>query len=360
MLYIFYLLMVKGNIGILCLALLVALAFPATITRINYSNTQGKASSTVPIRFIYIDGLKSWYGDKAVPAALGVPGYTNSPLPYNYVALAFWLYPGSAVDAAGMWTNLATNMGTTTLGSNTKEIQASLKAKYAAAGVKLMVSAFGSTQNPTSAGYDATDCGLKLAKFVSDNQLDGVDIDWEDSPAFQKGDGSGENWLITLTKVLRANLPTGSIITHAPQAPYFSGKALYPKGGYMTVDQTVGSMIDFYNVQFYNQGVGIYDTPQGLFNVSGSWCPNSSINEMIAAGIPGTKIVLGKPPTTADANNGWMSADVLNKAILDNYAYNGWKTGIMFWQLTSDADGSFCNAVGKGLITQTEQVGKPK
>lgn len=112
-------------------------------------------------------------------------------------------------------------------------------------------------------------------------------------------------------------------------------------------------MIDFYNVQFYNQGVGIYDSAHSLFNVSGGWCPGSSINEIIAAGVPGSKIVLGKPPTTADASNGWMSAADLNKAIADNYPYNGWKTGIMFWQLTSDSDGAYCNNVGKGFITQT-------
>lgn len=345
--------MVKSLIALFCICLIVPLAFPATISRIDYSNPTKKASSTVPIKFIYIDGLNSWYGENAIGAALAVPGYTKTPLPYNYVALAFWTYGQGAVDAAGMWANLAANMGTTTLGKTTKEIQASWKAKYAAAGVKLLVSAFGSTETPTSSGFNATDCGLKIAKFVIDNQLDGVDIDWEDTGSFQKGDKSGENWLITITKVLRQNLPAGSIITHAPQAPYFSGKALYPQGGYLQVDVEVGSMIDFYNVQFYNQGVGIYDSAHSLFNVSGGWCPGSSINEIIAAGVPGSKIVLGKPPTTADASNGWMSAADLNKAIADNYPYNGWKTGIMFWQLTSDSDGAYCNNVGKGFITQT-------
>ena len=113
-----------------------------------------------------------------------------------------------------------------------------------------MVSAFGATEQPTTAGFDAIDCATKLANYVSTNNLDGVDIDWEDTVAFQSG--TGEAWLITLTKTLRQLLPN-AIITHAPQGPYFAGTSIYPKGGYIAVDQAVGSMIQFYNVQFYNQ-----------------------------------------------------------------------------------------------------------
>ena len=113
-----------------------------------------------------------------------------------------------------------------------------------------MVSAFGATEHPTTAGVDPVVCATKLADFVSTYNLDGVDIDWEDTAAFQAG--TGEAWLITLTKTLRQLLPN-AIITHAPQAPYFAGTSLYPKGAYIAVDQAVGSMIQFYNVQFYNQ-----------------------------------------------------------------------------------------------------------
>lgn len=41
-----------------------------------------------------------------------------------------------------------------------------------------MISAFGATEFPTSAGVDPTDCAIKLGKFVQQNNLDGVDIDW--------------------------------------------------------------------------------------------------------------------------------------------------------------------------------------
>ena len=49
------------------------------------------------------------------------------------------------------------------------------------------------------------------------------------------------------------------IVTHAPQAPYFSSTS-YKNGAYVTVNQKVGNLIDFYNVQFYNQGDTTYDT----------------------------------------------------------------------------------------------------
>ena len=285
-----------------------------------------------------------------MPAALAVPGFTPTPLPFTHVALTFWTYPGNAQDASGIWANIGSNMGPNAYGTTNAEIQATLKKNFTNAGVKLMVSAFGATQAPTSLGVDAVDCGLKLAKFVTDNLFDGVDIDWEDTPAFKNG--VGEDWLITLTKTLRANLPADAIITHAPQGPYFS-KGLYPKDAYLTIEQQIGSMIDFYNVQFYNQGEGIYDNPQSLFNVSGGWCPGSSINEMIAEGIPSSKIILGKPATTADGSNGWMSAADLNQAITDNYAYNGWNGGVMFWQFTSDIDGTFASKVAAGVLTST-------
>lgn len=138
-----------------------------------------------------------------------------------------------------------------------------------------MVSAFGSTQTPTTSNFDPTDSALKLADFVKYNHLDGVDIDWQDTAAFQNG--TGEQWLITFTTVLRANLPN-AIITHAPQAPYFAGTSHYPKNGYLAVNAAVGSMIQFYNVQFYNQGSSFYNTSSSLFNVSAGWAPGTSVN----------------------------------------------------------------------------------
>lgn len=50
---------------------------------------------------------------------------------------------------------------------------------YQAAGIKLIVSAFGSTDAPTSNGADPTATANTIANFVKTNNLDGVDIDYE-------------------------------------------------------------------------------------------------------------------------------------------------------------------------------------
>ena len=49
------------------------------------------------------------------------------------------------------------------------------------------------------------------------------------------------------------------ILTHAPQAPYFKDE-YYKNGGYITVNKEVGDLINFYNIQFYNQGDSKYNT----------------------------------------------------------------------------------------------------
>ena len=43
-----------------------------------------------------------------------------------------------------------------------------------------------------------------------------------------------------LAAVLRTQLGTSYIITHAPEAPYFMGTTQYPSGGYITVHQSAG------------------------------------------------------------------------------------------------------------------------
>ena len=90
------------------------------------------------------------------------------------------------------------------------------KQAYNDAGIKIIVSAFGSTEVPTTSNIDATTCAQFMAKWVTDNDVDGIDIDYEDLGAMNNADGKAEEWLITFTNALRETLPQGQyIITHA-------------------------------------------------------------------------------------------------------------------------------------------------
>jgi len=129
------------------------------------------------------------------------------------------------------------------------------------------------------------------------------------------------------------------LITHAPQGPYFKND-YYRNGGYITVNNKVGSTIDFYNVQYYNQGSTLYDTYDGLFISSGGWSTGTSVKEIAAKGIPMNKIVVGKPVTPSDASNtGWMDMTALGDAATRAYKELNWYGGIMYWQLVSDVGG---------------------
>ena len=54
-------------------------------------------------------------------------------------------------------------------------------------GKKVLVTAFGPFEMPTTIGINPLSCAIKLAKFVLNNQLDGVDIYYEDDFAISSG-----------------------------------------------------------------------------------------------------------------------------------------------------------------------------
>ncbi|KAK2459518.1 hypothetical protein APHAL10511_008460 [Amanita phalloides] len=189
------------------------------------------------------------------------------------------------------------------------------KSQYAAAGINLLVSAFGSTESPTTWGADPVATANTMAAWVKRYQLDGIDVDYEDFAAFDNGAGTAENWLIVFTQTLRTQLPVGQyIITHAPVAPWFEPDRWHG-GGYLAIDAAVGHLIDWYNVQFYNQGRSEYITCHGLLTNSSKNFPQTTVFEIAANGVPMSKIVIGKPATTADANNGYMDPFTMSSCL---------------------------------------------
>ncbi|KAJ3483841.1 hypothetical protein NLI96_g6045 [Meripilus lineatus] len=237
---------------------------------------------------------------------------------YNVFVLSFLLLQG-AWDNAQVWASLSASQ------------RSSIKSQYSAAGIKLMVSAFGSTNAPTSSGADPVATANTMAAWVKKYGLDGIDVDYEDFNAMNAGNGKAEQWLISFTKQLRKQLPAGQyIITHAPVAPWFSPN-IWGGGGYLKVHNTVGSSIDWvrftmngciYALTSHShlpvqraEGASEYTTCAGLLTASSSKWPKSSLFQISASGVPINKLVIGKPATTASATNGYISPATLASCV---------------------------------------------
>merc|ERR1711974_68635 len=110
----------------------------------------------------------------------------------------------------------------------------------------------------------------------------------------------------------RGILGGDKIISHAPQAPYlgtWAGSSL----GYTGLVSDGAIDVDFLNIQFYNQGSGLYTTYDNLMVETSGWISETAVGEMVANGVPGAKIVIGKPIAAAGyANNGYVEPAQLN------------------------------------------------
>lgn len=302
--------------------------------------------ATAPKFVTYINQISSWWPPTSIVKDIGLPGYASKTA-YNILNLAFWLKNGGAVDVGAIWADPLKYFSVDNpWGKSIQQIQQSLIKIYHSQGIKVLISAFGATEFPTTQGFNAVDTCRSLAEFVKNNNLDGVDLDYEDNGAMEQG--KAEQWLIDCTKTIREILPKGSyLLTHAPQAPYFMGTSKYPNGGYLKIHKEVGDLIDFYNIQFYNQDSSTYDSFSSLFTQSNGWSTKTSVKELIANGIPSEKIVIGKPVCQADAyNTGLVSADNFKSYI--NQAKGAgikWNAGVMTWQYSSDRNGAFINLI---------------
>lgn len=218
-----------------------------------------------------------------------------------------------------------------------------------AKGVVLFISAGGATESPftTTTG---TAYGNLVGTWAKQHYFDGVDFDIENLGVGFTGSGLASTsqqlvqWLVDASKVVKA---MGLFVAHAPQAPYFGPIGGTPQhwtgatGGYSAVYKAAPNAIDFFLVQYYNQGPTCYTTYAGIFTKSASDCPvfpGTSVQEIVSYGIPMNKIVVGKYNPQSSASNGWVAPATLSGYFTQAKAM-GWNAGVMCWQYSSTAAG---------------------
>ena len=199
--------------------------------------------------------------------------------------------------------------------------------------------------------------GSDLVGILNTNSLNYIDLDIESIPTssqYTYGNYTDiSDYLGYLSQYIKT-YKSGVVISHAPQTPYFynlsSGNW---KTLYYNVEYSYGSYIDFYNVQYYNNGD--YTTQAEIF--TSDPYNNASVNQMIVgttitlrdnttkyATVPYQKIVMGKAVDAA-----WPGTSSSNWTSLTNYVNNqknntsypnlvNWylNGGIMVWLYRSD------------------------
>ncbi|KAJ7846297.1 glycoside hydrolase family 18 protein [Mycena leptocephala] len=212
-------------------------------------------------------------------------------------------------------------------------MNAAQRQEYKDAGITVLVSLFGATPTPTTSNWNPTDTANIAATWIKANGVDGADVDYEDTLAMSAG--KGEAWVITFTTELRKQLGDKFIITHAPMAPWFGDSTgLYPGGAYRNIHQSVGSMIDWYNVQVKRNTLPPVERRLSCWTLTVLQRPPNPQQ----AKVPLNKIVIGKPAIQVDAGAGYIAPPTLSSCIqMVKKAPGGWNAGISFWKYGDQA-----------------------
>jgi len=290
-----------------------------------------------PRRVLYIDYRDiNWSSPTSTVTAAVDAGY-------NVIVLAF-LLSSSAADMAGAWQGAGA----------AAQIAA---VSYAhSKGAVVMISAAGSTDQPWTTFASGAGYGTYAGQWAQSNNLDGVDFDVENlAPGFIAGSFSGTQFAQYLADASIAAKKFVKFVSHAPQAPYFGAvgsNTMWPgtSGGYSSVEALANGAVDFYNVQFYNQGATCYTTYAGLFTSSASDCsvfPGTSVQEIKGYGIPLSKLTVTKYLLTADGGNGYVSATALNRLLAQGEAdtTNPYTGGVSCWAYAASSSKSWIAAV---------------
>jgi len=232
---------------------------------------------------------------------------------YNLILLAFHV-SGQPKYASQVWQGL---------GSTTQQAVIS----YAhARNARIIVSAGGAEDSPYGS-FSGTQYGTSVANFAKANHLDGVDFDLENFGSNFKSAGMTTaqtvQWVADATNAARNILGTSAIITHAPQTPYFGVNHGWADG-YTQVYKKATS-INYLLVQFYNNDA--LTSYNSIFTSDNG----GSVSEINKGGIPLSKIVVGKPVNSDDADTGYVAPATLHTYFTQAQSQYGWTGGVMGW-----------------------------
>jgi len=182
--------------------------------------------------------------------------------------------------------------------------------------------------------------------LLKKNNLDGIDFNMENLIFKTFGTNSHMDkdqtidWLVDATKKARDILGLDAIITHSPQSPYFN--ELEFLSGYLDFYKKVGNTIDYFLIQYYNQGDTYLTYKSQFIENEDRKHPGTAVKELIDRGIPKEIIIVGKAMQKHDAKEESLVDpkvihDWVVKAKDDPDVYQ-WNTGISTWQWHTKGD----------------------
>lgn len=255
---------------------------------------------------------------------LPLSSLTNTP--YTDVILAFALPESSQSTQLALSGNLPNS---TTLKSDIQTLHnAGIKVHLSFGGE---VGLDGQPVNYTLLSQNVSSVVKQLAAFVTEYNLDGIDIDYEDTNALMSSTPyNGVTFASDLTTQLRAAIGPDKIISHAPQPPYmWQDSADAP---YAQILTNTGDAIDRIYMQYYNNPWYVTPVSQIIINynaIVAGWTGFS--------GIAASRLLVGKPVAENDAGSGWIPASEIGQDIIQPLleAHSDFG-GVMGWQYASD------------------------
>jgi hypothetical protein len=167
---------------------------------------------------------------------------------FNLVAFDGWTCSGIQGPSLNYWINPHTSAAPQDPNSTMEatQIRQALRDSAQRKGVKLLVNAFSSFDNPASSNISAQNCANALASFVDTYGFDGANLDFRDTQAFQEG--KVLPWLTQF--LLTLGHKQGRTLSVTLNASLYNLSA-YSTSDPAMIEKAVGDKIDFYALRYY-------------------------------------------------------------------------------------------------------------